>query len=235
MGLLRTYGHNLHFPHGAIHAASRVATLLSKRNRSALQRHNGIISSTLGRISEQLSEHHDLLSSLSVYPLPQFPGPSQSHILESLLRSKLEPDVEEWVEKGETLAPSQATNPGELNHSDLNELWDWAPKAAKTRSWQQCWGGDYTVAERLQGLKDDGQGWDTIVTGLDRELEDPGTPKNPEAKDEEEGGEDDVAEEDVMEGVEDQPDKPVSSSRAQKAPPMPLDSMLKFMSTGKIG
>jgi mediator of RNA polymerase II transcription subunit 8 len=203
--------------------------------RSALQRHNGIISSTLGRISEQLSEHHDLLSSLSVYPLPKFPGPSQSHILESLLRSKLEPDVEEWVEKGEALAPSQATNPGILSQADLHELWDWAPDAAKSKAWQQCWGGDYTLAERAQGLADDGEGWEKIVTGLERELEDPGTPKDPDAKEEEDDNDQDMVEEDEMQGVEEQPDKPVSSSsasRAQKALPMPLDNMLKFISTG---
>lgn len=205
--------------------------------RSALQRHNGIISSILGRISNQLSEHHKLLSSLSVYPLPQFPGPSQSHILESLLRSKLEPDVEEWVETGEALAPHKAEKSGEFGQSELYELWVWAPKAAKTMNWQQCWGGDYTLAERLQGLKDDGQGWDTIVTGLDRELEDPGTPKDPNAKDEDENR-DDLVNEDEMEGIEEQPDKPtfsLTASQSQKAPPLPLESMLKFLSTGTLG
>jgi mediator of RNA polymerase II transcription subunit 8 len=204
--------------------------------RSALQRHNGIISSTLGRISEQLSEHHDLLSSLSVYPLPRFPGPSQGHILESLLRSKLEPDVEEWVEKGEALVPSQATNQGAISQANLYELWDWATDAAKTMAWQQCWGGDYTLAERIRGLANDGEGWEKIVTGLERELEDPGTPKNPDAREEE--GDDESDDVDPMQGIEEQPEKLVSSSaasRAPKAPPMPLDNMLKFISTGKIG
>lgn len=169
--------------------------------------------------------------------MPKFPGPSQGHILESLLRSKLEPDVEEWVERGEALAPSQVTNPGHLGQVDLNELWDWAPEAAKTKEWQQCWGGDYTLTERLQGLADDGEGWENIVTGLERELEDPGTPKDPDAK-EEEGDENDqdVVDEDEMQGIEEQPEKPVSAStasRAPKAPPMPLENMLKFISTGK--
>ena len=177
---------------------------------------------------------------MSVYPLPQFPGASQGHILESLLRSKLEPDVEEWVEKGEALAPSQTSNPGQLDQADLHELWDWAPNAAKTLAWQQCWGGDYTLAERLQGLRDDGEGWDKIVTGLERELEDPGTPKDLEAKEEEgdSDGDDDIIDQDGMQGVVEQPEKPVSSSTASRlpnAPPMPLDDILKFMSTGKVG
>lgn len=171
--------------------------------------------------------------------MPRFPGPSQGHILESLLRSKLEPDVEEWVEKGEALIPSQATNPGAISQVNLNELWDWATDAAKTMAWQQCWGGDYTLAERLRGLRNGGEGWEEIVTGLERELEDPGTPKNPDAKEEDGDDEgDDVVDQDPMQGIEEQPEKLVSSSaasRAPKVPPMPLDNMLKFISTGKIG
>ena len=224
----RSCNHSPHFLHGAT-SVQHYRHWLTRRNRSTLQRHNGIISSKLEGISALLSEHHDLLSSLSVYPLPQFPGPSQGHILESLLRSKLEPDVEDWVEQGEAVAPSRsATATRVLSINDLNDLWRWAKPAARKMEWQQCWGGDYTLAERLQGLD---QGWETIETGIERELEDPGTPKDPNAKDVEEDEEDEG-------GMEvDEPKQTTSSigPRIQQVPPLSLEKAQRFMSTGKIG
>lgn len=167
-----------------------------------------------------------------MYPLPQFPGPSQGHILESLLRTKLEPDVEEWVEQGEALGVSKSTMSTQaLKHNDLNDLWQWAPSAALDMSWQQCWGGDYTLAERTQGLE---QGWETIETGIERELEDPGTPKNPYANNDDSAEED----EDNMDGVEVEEAKPTTAlagPRTQKIPPLPLEKVQRFMSTGSTG
>jgi mediator of RNA polymerase II transcription subunit 8, fungi type len=168
-----------------------------------------------------------------VFPLPPYPQ-SQGHILESLLRSKLEPDVEEWVEQGEALARSIPSSQG-LGQDDLKALWDWVPKAAKKIGKQQCWNGDYTLAERARGLDPD-QGWQSIETGLDRYLDNPGTPNDADT-DEEDDGEEAELEEDAMEGVveEQKRSASISTARARRIAPMSLENVHRFMTTGKTG
>lgn len=137
--------------------------------------------------------------------------------------------MEEWVQQGEAFGRSVPPGQGPA-HDDLNDLWDWVPKAAKKMSKQQCWDGDYTLAERAQGLD---QGFETIETGLDRELDDPGTPNDADT-DEEDGSEEVEVEEDAMGGVEDQKRTARAPTvRTQKVPPMSIYDVHRFMTNGR--
>ncbi|EXJ65153.1 hypothetical protein A1O7_01493 [Cladophialophora yegresii CBS 114405] len=201
-----------------------------------LQTHAQLISNNLQTITSQLAEAGDLLRSTVAFPTPRFPGMKSQNILDALLRSKFEPNIEDWVKEGEEIAAQQRkTSSRGLSESDRNELWQWAPGAANSAARKQTWGGDYTRAEVQAGIE-------SVVTGLRRQLVEP-----PEGEDDEEAEDDEdeyeVTDEEDEGGaamdVEKQQLKTESKSipETQTAPPtaglMPLASIHKFMTTGR--
>ncbi|EAS30106.3 RNA polymerase II mediator complex component Med8 [Coccidioides immitis RS] len=214
---------------------------------SSLQSQATIISNNLLSISHLLTEHQELLSSIVAYPTPNFPGRTESTILHQLMRTKLEPRVEEWVARGRNVArhntaSSQiraqqgAAAEGEtvrLSVDELLDLWHWAPIAANMEARRRDWGGDYTLEEKEMGVKN-------VITGLKRQL-DEGDEEDEEEEEEEEdmqGEEMEVVvgahtkagggsgvEFDIARGSSHIPSKPV-------APGMPLDDIFRFMMTG---
>ena len=197
--------------------------------RLSLQSYSGLISSNLQAVAKQLADNHQLLSSVVAYPLPQYPS-AQAHLLEHLLRTKLEPEGEEWLEKGQEVA--QKTFQGErtgLSERDQDELWQWAPVAANDEIRKQNWGGDYTMAEKQFGTEN-------VETGLQRGLQQPPDP------DEHGGGEgaedleeEDDDEEDVVE-ISRKPNVPGLefnlSTKERSAVQMPIENIFRFMVTG---
>ncbi|KNG83050.1 mediator of RNA polymerase II transcription subunit 8 [Aspergillus nomiae NRRL 13137] len=67
---------------------------------SSLQSQASIISNNLLSVSDHLSDNRELLTSLVAYPGPDYPGRTQANTLEQLLRTKLDPRVEDWVARG---------------------------------------------------------------------------------------------------------------------------------------
>jgi len=198
-------------------------------SRSSLQSHSGLISDNLQAVAKQLTDNQRLLSSLVAYPLPQYPS-AQGHLLEHLLRTKLEPEVEEWVERGLEIAPkpSERSYSG-LSQHDRDELWQWAPIAANDEIRRQNWGGDYTMAEKQAGVEN-------VVTGLERELVEPPDPDehdDGEGVEESEEGDDD--EEDVVQ-IRRKPNAPGLefdlSTKKRSTPQMPIENLFRFMVTG---
>lgn len=174
-----------------------------------------------------------------VYPLPQFPGRTQEHILQQLLRTKFEPEVEEWVEKGQDIAHAASKNSSyRLSDNDVDQLWDSAPQDASKEGMKQKWGADYTLAEVQMGVEN-------VKTGLARELKIPEDDDNEETMEDDEEAEDEASDEededvdvdkmDVVEvrrkaggsGLQDE-----VSDRPPIAPPMPLENVFRFMMTG---
>jgi len=201
-----------------------------------LQSHANLISNNLQSIVEQLSEHREALLSTVTYPLPQFPGKERSNILETLLRTKLEPNVEDWVEEGENIILQQHKGQHRgLSDDDRNALWHWAPGAANAEARKQKWGADYTLQEKEAGIEN-------VVTGLRRELQLP--PDEDEAEDEDEeddfedSDEDSDEDKDKMEvepaKLESKPGNAVGTAPVlQSAAQMPLQTIHKFMTTGR--
>ncbi len=72
--------------------------------------HAGILTQTTSSITSHLSTHSDLLSALVAYPSPQFPGRQHEGLAGVLLRKKMEPGVESWVEEGRITGASQNTS-----------------------------------------------------------------------------------------------------------------------------
>ncbi|KAJ5949133.1 hypothetical protein N7454_000717 [Penicillium verhagenii] len=210
---------------------------------SSLQSQASIISNNLISVSEHLSDHRDLLSTLVAYPGPEYPGRTQANTLEQLLRTKLDPRVEDWVARGRIAGtdPSQGSGPGlavtasadgskPLSEAELSELWEWAPFEANQEARRRNWGGNFTLEEREGpgGIRE-------VVTGLKRELEDDEGESDEEDEDEE--GEDEMEVVGVHRksgggsGLEF--DIAVHHAHAVE-PVVPLGDILRYMTTGRM-
>ncbi|EAW10304.1 RNA polymerase II mediator complex subunit MED8 [Aspergillus clavatus NRRL 1] len=208
---------------------------------SSLQSQASIISNNLLSVSEHLSDNCDLLSALVAYPGPEYPGRTQASTLEQLLRTKLDPRIEDWVARGRRAGASALEDKDALSETELAELWDWAPVEANQEARRRNWGGDYTLEEREMGIQN-------VVTGLRRQLEDDERDEDEDEDDEEE--EEGEGEDEEMEvvGVRRRSDAgaglgfdtavptPASSQQVQKGagPVVPLDDVLRFMTTGTL-
>lgn len=156
-------------------------------------------------------------------------------MLSQLVRTKLEPRGEEWVARGRRVG-GRAENPpveetvGEgkvLTGDQLRDLWQWAPLSANEEARRRSWGGEFTIEEEEMGLEN-------VVTGLKRSL------FEEESDEEEEGAHGDEME---VVGVHKRPGgtgvefeisregKDGLSAPAGDA--MPLDSVFRFMMTGR--
>jgi mediator of RNA polymerase II transcription subunit 8 len=215
----------------------------SKIHRSSLQSQASIISNNLISVSEQLSDHRDLLSTLVAYPGPEYPGRTQANTLEQLLRTKLDPRVEDWVERGRiagtehqptdtfAIAPSLAASAAQkkLTEADLAKLWEWAPIEANEEARRRNWGGNFTLEEREAGIQN-------VVTGLRKQLEDDEEDEDEDDEDEEEEGEDEmeivgVHRKSGGNGVE----FDIAPHHAHPVQPVvPLSDILRYMTTGRM-
>ena len=173
---------------------------------------------------------------MAVYPTPEFPGKTQEDLLGLLLRKKLEPDVEDWVEEGHKTAVEalDGGNTGGLREEDMHDLWEWAGMAANEQARKHTWGGNYTLEEREMGVEN-------VVTGLRRKLKvDP----DDSSDDDDDGVEDDDndnendPDKDELELVRmhrKENDDGVEfdlSKESQRSAALPMNDIFRFMMTG---
>ena len=170
--------------HDFLRASRSYSTPQSDTLRSSLHHVSQIISQNLTSVSTQLATHGPLLSSLAAYPLPNYPGRDQEIILHKILRKKLEPQVEDWVEEGRATGATLTAQGGK---EELLELWEWAGMAANEQARKHEWGGEYTLEEVEGGIEN-------VVTGLEGRL-------GEESEGEEEENEDNGEGKEVMKGV----------------------------------
>ncbi|KAK5132100.1 hypothetical protein LTR08_000350 [Meristemomyces frigidus] len=196
------------------------------RARPTLQRDAELLMHNLNRYQETMNEHRDFLTAAHSYPLPSFPGHTQENVLVQLMRKKLDPKAEDWIAayakpKVKSTAQSNGTHAGEGDHTsqlseaDFRELWKWAGPTStdtvKQMMLDDVFEEDYTIAEREAGVEN-------VATGLKRNLDDD--------SDEGDGGEDKM--EDVM------PGKPAEAGVDTSLPPLRLEALLQFTSTGAL-
>lgn len=202
--------------------------------RSSLQSQATIISNNLVTVSEHLTDQQDLFGSLIAYPGPDYPSRTQGPALEQLLRTKLDPRVEDWVSRGRTVgqksqSQAQALVGGqELSEGDLTELWEWAPVEANQEARGRNWGGNFTLEEKEAGIEN-------VVTGLRRELEDDDESEEEEEEEEEEEDQMDIVgarKKASGGGLEFDIAARQPAQVAAGEPVMPLDDVLRFMTTG---
>jgi mediator of RNA polymerase II transcription subunit 8 len=147
-------------------------------SRNSLQASAQILQRNLQTVLDNLSENSDLFSRITIHPSTNYPGRSQENVLTQLLRKKLEPDVEELVEKGRETA-RLATPEG---IAELQGIWDelraWTHGRIATYVREEA-GDAYTKEERDMGIEN-------VRTGLKRDLEEE-EEEDEEDEDDEEG------------------------------------------------
>ncbi|RKF63277.1 Mediator of RNA polymerase II transcription subunit 8 [Golovinomyces cichoracearum] len=122
----------------------------------SLQASAVILAGNIQALTAHLSKHSDLLNRTVIYPTPDYPGREHEGLLGQLLRKKLEPSVEKWVEKAKEVAESSS------NTEEQEEFKSWAADWISLRiaNYAQNEAGDeYTVEEREKGIE-------TVRTGL---------------------------------------------------------------------
>ncbi|KAJ5731315.1 uncharacterized protein N7483_005823 [Penicillium malachiteum] len=234
-----------------------LASLISSLNQSdplpqwsSLQSQASIISNNLIGVSEHLTDHRDLLTSLVAYPGPEYPSRTQANTLEQLLRTKLDPRVEDWVARGRTAGteaaavttsgfnpvlsipgsvagPSTGTGGKPLSEAQLAELWEWAPIEANQEARRRNWGGNFTLEEREQGIEN-------VVTGLKKELEDDEGSSEEEDEDEEDGEEMDIVGVHRKSGGSGLEFDIAAHHPHAVQPVVPLGDILRYMTTGRM-
>jgi len=186
-----------------------------------------------------MNEHRHFLQAAHAYPLPTFPGHEKEGMLQMLMRKKLEPSADEWVTtysqarsgnerqigvKGTSIQGNGQHGASQLQPDDLRDLWAWAGQTANgiAMEFVDALEDDYSIAERQGGLEH-------VVTGLKRDLD-------ADSEDDEEAdaneADENVKMEDAMpiHAPPKGPEKEMDPSR----PPLPLDVLLKFMTTGQV-
>ncbi|KAH9825614.1 Mediator of RNA polymerase II transcription subunit 8 [Teratosphaeria destructans] len=174
-----------------------------------------------------IASNRDFIRSLHVYPLTSFPGHDKGSILEQLLRKKLDPKAEDWIaEYSQPPHPQQINSDahedqkGRLQAEEYEGMWDWADGRVKEvmGAFVGEFDSDYTMAEREHGIAD-------VKTGLKRRLR---VDEMDLSDDEEEDGDEDGDQNMEVDVVHQEPGVDAS------LPPLQLDAVLKFMTTGRM-
>ena len=118
--------------------------------RSSLQTSAAILASNVVALTVHLNNHAELLSKTVVYPSTNYPGRTQEGLLGQLLRKKLEPHVETWVEEGRDLQAE--LNTGQTEEELLSWARDWNGERIKTYAENET-APEYTDAEIEMGIE----------------------------------------------------------------------------------
>lgn len=142
--------------------------------RASLQTSASILAKNLQSLSEHLAANSELLEKTVVYPSTNYPGRTQEGVLVQLVRKKLEPPVEEWVEEGRRMQNGAGDSEEELSEWARG----WIGQRVAQYAMEEA-GDNYTAEEREMGIEN-------VNTGLKRKFED--DESSEEDEDEEMGG-----------------------------------------------
>ncbi|EME48421.1 hypothetical protein DOTSEDRAFT_18955 [Dothistroma septosporum NZE10] len=181
------------------------------------------LGNNLQEIADVLNSQHQLFSTMHAYPVPSFPGTTQEPVLQGLLRKKLDPRAEEWIDealKEEKVSAIQNGDKGGaqiLSMKQMQDLWESAGPTFQEILQPLMEDGiledEYTIQEREDGIQN-------VVTGIRRKLY---GPLDDDDEDEDEDMEIDEPEEQV---IVNQPGFEAG------VPYVRLDDLLKFAVTG---
>ena len=200
--------------------------------RDVIQKSAQALSFNLDQVMRLFEANAQLLKEAHAYPTSSFPGHVHEYMLSQLLRKKLEPGAEDWIYEHTTKrqAEQQANGVSKHDHGlkddDLRELWSWASETSRSIVVPMVEDGgamadNYTIAEREAGVEN-------VSTGLRRDLD-------RDSEDDDEDDDDDIDEngmEDIVPSEQSTDDD--EEGIDESLPPMPLENVLRFMTTGAL-
>lgn len=190
--------------------------------RDSLQLSASILAQNLKSITDHMGAHSELFEKTVTYPSTNFPGRTQEGLLGQLLRKRLEPGVERWVEEGKALhGKTEGIEALEAQWSEARDLIGRrVAEAAVSHAKDQ-----YTAEERKLGIEN-------VRTGLR-------SPMNMPGDDEESESDEDEDEDEEMEDVKVNVKKEntvVSGEQIEErkitGPIRTLDEIVRFGTTG---
>ncbi len=201
-----------------------MCVLAEGKPRPSLQSSAAALSFNLNQLNETFTTHALLLRQAHAYPLPNFPGHTQEALLGQLLRKKMEPGVERWVEE-HTITAANGHSGDAIKDSEWRDLWSWAAPTSQgivgpMLEEDGAFGDDFTIAERKAGVEG-------VVTGLKRKLDGESDSEEDDEDENDEGGGEKM--EDVMPSNGVKGEEGVDPS----LPPLSLESILRFTTTGE--
>ncbi|KAF4549828.1 Mediator of RNA polymerase II transcription subunit 8-like protein [Elsinoe fawcettii] len=208
---------------------------------SSIQNSATLLSHNLASLHFTLSSARPLLTAAHAYPLPTYPGRTQEHSLIMLMRKKLQPPVEDWIEEGAKRGAEVSGSNGydkqtngatngahkSLQQSDLDALWSWAGPEGNRIAREigdDAFGDVFTLAEQEDGIEN-------VVTGLSRRF------WESDSDDDDEGGADKKEDDMDVDKPDTRPDIVKRMDRAgvdTSKPILPLETILKFTNTGQM-
>ncbi|CAK4031602.1 Mediator of RNA polymerase II transcription subunit 8 [Lecanosticta acicola] len=176
----------------------------------SLQADASTVGVNLAELADVLNSQRQLFSAMHAYPLPNYPGPTQENILQGLLRKKLDPRAEAWIDDSLKSETGGHTSDALLSDEQMEEIWESAKPLSREiiapMLEEEIFEDDYTIEERAKGVEN-------VVTGIKR-------------IDEEDDG-------DAMD--EDKPSEMPSIPGSDPTKPMePLQNLLRFATTGDL-
>jgi len=179
--------------------------------RTSLQQITKIVAENLIALAGNAEKYSDLLNDTVVFPLPNYPGRVQGEFLGQIVRKKLEPEAESWVEQGRVIDATLGAN-----KEELERFWEWAGDWLDKRVnkfLMEEYYDQYTPEEKELGE-------DNVRTGL-----------RPIAEDASDDEEEDKSEDDEDDGKKEAVIKKEDSSKKQaQVPGRSLNDILRFSS-----
>lgn len=209
---------------------------LKGKYRPSIHQSSSLLAGHLTRINDLYAQHAELLRSAHAYPLASFPGYTQEGLLNQLLRKKLEPGVENWIERGleggqagsGAMQNGQSPAKGDDSRDLAIHALRSAAKAQERFQDEGLWNSDFTIAEIEAG----GEEMARIQAGFKRKLVGRADQESEEDEDEDEEMGD--AGEGADEAMPSTKDKEREKGFDTTKTPLPLETMLKFISCGEL-
>ncbi|KAK9249240.1 mediator of RNA polymerase II transcription complex subunit 8-domain-containing protein [Lipomyces tetrasporus] len=106
----------------------------------------------LAALSHTLNQHADTLRATNAYPLPSFPVVQENGLLTTLLRKRVEPEVDEWIKVGADEGAAQHNNysGGTKRRRMADDVWFFASQVAENERESRAWDGNFTAEELVR-------------------------------------------------------------------------------------
>ncbi|KAK9239644.1 mediator of RNA polymerase II transcription complex subunit 8-domain-containing protein [Lipomyces kononenkoae] len=134
----------------------------------------------LAALSQTLNQHADTLRATNAYPLPSFPVVQETWLLTTLLRKRVEPEVEEWIKAGaQEGAVQQQQQPNALDPPGSgttkprvpDDVWNFARDVVDNERESRAWDGVFTGEELMSNNEGDQKDTSTIGPGREGDVE----------------------------------------------------------------
>ncbi|KAK9331781.1 mediator of RNA polymerase II transcription complex subunit 8-domain-containing protein [Lipomyces starkeyi] len=116
----------------------------------------------LASLSHTLDQHADTLRATNAYPLPSFPVVQETGLLTTLLRKRVEPEVDEWIKAGaqegavvRQASSDTAVGPGTKKRRVPDDVWYFAREVVDNERESRAWDGIFTGEELISNSDGD--------------------------------------------------------------------------------